>query len=296
MEINHVQEFLVLAETRNYLEAADILYISQSTLSRHIQALEAEMGTELFTRTTRRVELNEYGRLFLPYARQLVQIRNDYNTVISNRMRIMKDKIIIGSVPVMLQYGITDLLADFRVKNSSIYLEVLEEEPSRLKNQIRKDSCDFAFVWNSGFDKEGEFVTIPYKEDNLVAVVPKNHPLAGKKSINLIELKNEAFMMMPENTFMHSVCQMACRDAGFVPRIGFSGNMESNIIAMVGKGMGCALVMRQVAEFNLNPNIAILDIVPGQTSAIQVIYKKDVKHSSAVSCFLKFMYEYTKKK
>ena len=74
MELNHVKEFIALTKTENYLEAAENLFTSQSSLSKHIKSLEAELGTTLFDRTTRQVKLNEAGKVFLKYAQHLIDI------------------------------------------------------------------------------------------------------------------------------------------------------------------------------------------------------------------------------
>ena len=71
MNTEFLKEFVVLAETKNFWEASERLYMNQSTLSKHIKSLENELGVELFTRTTRRVELTSYGQTFLPYARTI---------------------------------------------------------------------------------------------------------------------------------------------------------------------------------------------------------------------------------
>ena len=68
MEIEYIKEFVVLAETENYLEAAESLFISQSTLSKHIKIIEKELDVQLFDRTTRKVHLNKYRKMFLKYA------------------------------------------------------------------------------------------------------------------------------------------------------------------------------------------------------------------------------------
>ena len=64
MELSYIREFVVLAETGNYLEAADTLFIAQSSLSRHIKSIEMDLGAPLFDRTTRKVSLNGFGQAF----------------------------------------------------------------------------------------------------------------------------------------------------------------------------------------------------------------------------------------
>lgn len=78
MDLNYIKEFVLLANINNFQEAADSLYISQSTLSRHIQTLEKELQNKLFDRTTRTVRLSEFGRFFLPYAQDMICIEQDF--------------------------------------------------------------------------------------------------------------------------------------------------------------------------------------------------------------------------
>ena len=73
MNTENLKEFIVLAETKNFWEASERLYMNQSTLSKHIKSLENDLGVALFTRTTRRVELTNYGEIFLPYAKSVTR-------------------------------------------------------------------------------------------------------------------------------------------------------------------------------------------------------------------------------
>ena len=78
MTIEQMREFVILAEERNYLVAADMLYSTQATLSRHIMAMEKELGFPLFTRSTKKIELTQEGSRFLIYARRAMKLQDDY--------------------------------------------------------------------------------------------------------------------------------------------------------------------------------------------------------------------------
>lgn len=82
MDINYFKEFSVLAETRNYWEAAERLFVNQSTLSKHIKAMEKELGVLLFSRTTRKVELTEFGKALLPYAQSIMHTQFEYSALL----------------------------------------------------------------------------------------------------------------------------------------------------------------------------------------------------------------------
>ena len=77
LNVRYLEEFVTLTEKNNFLEAAECLFISQSCLSKHIKKLEAEIGVELFERTTRTVVLTEFGQMLLPYARKMVGAPQD---------------------------------------------------------------------------------------------------------------------------------------------------------------------------------------------------------------------------
>ena len=85
MKIEYLNEFLVLAKYRNYVIASDMLYLSQSTLTRHIQSLEEYYGVQLFDRNTRKMEITRAGEMLVPYAKAMMKIYNDYLTDIEQR-------------------------------------------------------------------------------------------------------------------------------------------------------------------------------------------------------------------
>ena len=78
MDLNWFLEFVVLSETLHYQNAADKLYTTQSTLSKHIQAMERELGSPLFKRSYHRLELTPFGRMMLPFAYDIIRIKGGY--------------------------------------------------------------------------------------------------------------------------------------------------------------------------------------------------------------------------
>lgn len=184
MELNHVKEFIALTKTENYLEAAENLFISQSSLSKHIKSLEVELGTTLFDRTIRQLKLNEAGKVFLKYAQQLIDVQHQCNTALINLKEAEEQNLTIGSIPIMAPYGITDMLIDFKKANVKINLSIIEGETEQLKQKLRNDDCDLIFIRRLSGQKEvaedlDDFAVINFTTDYLVAVLPNDHPLAN---------------------------------------------------------------------------------------------------------------------
>lgn len=291
MDINSFREFVVLADTGNYMVAADKLYLTQSTLSRHIQSFEKDLGAPVFERTTRKVTLNEYGQIMLPYARQITSIQDEYSVAIYNQIRIDHDNIRIGTIPMMVSYGITDALAEFRKENPAVTVDIHESDSSQLVPMLQSGECDFAFMRE--FDKSStEFNRLPFSQDSMVAIMPKDHPLAKKEAISLGDLKDCHLLLLSKDTMMYKLCISECHTAGFEPVVAFTSHHAANILEMVRKGMGIALLTEKpILRYDLN-GIALVDIRPEITTAVDLIYRKQSKLPQTSAVFLKFMKDF----
>lgn len=288
MEINYIKEFVVLAEKENFLEAAETLFISQSSLSKHIQALEKELNVALFDRTTRKVSLSEFGQIFLPYAQKIAHIEADYTTAIFNKREISNYTLTIGSIPSMAQYRITDILAKFKKHHPKVSLNVTQAGSTKLENMLRQQKYDLAFIRQVN-DPDDEFIKIPYTIDSLAVILPIKHPLANCQTVSLTQLKEEEFLLLPKRTRPYNLCYNACEQHGFQPKVTFTDHNIANIIDLVVKETGVALLMKKLAVHFANPAIAIIDIVPSISTQISLCYNKNVELSVLAKQFLSYL-------
>ena len=271
MDIDYIHEFVVLADTGNYMEAADKLFLTQSSLTRHIQKLEADLGVLLFDRSTRHIELNKYGNLFMPYARQISQLQKEYTTTFCNELNRERGTIRIGAIPVMAQYQITDILARFQQENRNFMLDIQEADSLKLIQMLRDEEIDFAVIRESD-DASSAFCKIPITQDTLAALMPAGHPLAVKDHIELKQLYRDSFLLLGRDTFMYSLCVRECRSAGFEPHLAFTSNRVDNIIGLVSKGMGVGLLTKRPVMSANHSEIAVVDILPAITTTISLAY------------------------
>ena len=276
MNTSFYREFSVLAEERNYMEAAERLYMNQSTLSKHIKAMESELGVPLFDRSTRRVELTEYGKALLPHARSITRSEFEYSSLLMQMQNREKGLMTLGTIPPMAQYGIIGLLAAFQNEYPDSHVTILEEDSQNLLPLLREKKCELIFLRESKLDFEKNFledhevVRIPYVQDRLTAVLPSGHPLAGNKQVTLRELMNENFCLIKEGTLLYEMSVNACQASGFIPNITFTSHRIDGILDMVSTGNHIALLTnlhatppkfapvdeeRPWVSVNLTPNI-----------------------------------------
>ena len=276
MEIQYVREFLSLAETGSFFETAEQLFVTTSSLSRHIKTLESEMGVTLFDRTTRKVMLNRYGKLFLPFAKEFARIDEECTRAFATDQHEQTNTITIGSIPMMRAYRITDLLAEYQLGNKTTELNVLEGDPFNLLPRLKEKEIDFAFLRDQGNLPE-EFDKISFTEDHLCIVVPASHPLAKRTSIGIPDLQNEQLLMIGKDAFMYKLCTDLCREAGFEPLVRFTSHRAENLVDGVERGMGLAMLMRKPAALLISDRCKLIDVTPEVKTIISLVWLKNRK-------------------
>lgn len=303
MNTAYYKEFVILAEEKNYMEAAERLFMSQSTLSKHIMSMEKSLGVPLFQRSTRRVELTDYGKTLLPYAQNISKLEYEYSSLMLQMKNQEEGLLMLGSIPSMAQYGIISLLADFQKEYSQNRVKVIEEDSKKLVGLLSDKKCELIFLRESAFDYENndgdrdELVRIPYVEDHLVAVLPLNHPLSQKEQVTLREIKDEHFCLLKEGTMLYDLCVHSCHLAGFIPEITFTSHRIESIWDMVSAGNHVALLtnyhvnMLSGEHSAGNYPLAVVKIIPEINSQIYLCYLKAAHLSKSAKKFLKFFRE-----
>jgi LysR family transcriptional activator of glutamate synthase operon len=285
MEINYLKEFVVLAQTGNFMEAADILYVSQSSLSKHIKTMELELGAPLFDRTTRKVKISKFGELLLPYAQQIAALQEKYTAIFQNSLDIDQETLTVGCIPALAQYKIVDILVNFKKSRPQSTLNVLQAGSEELTELLRQKKCELAFI-RFADEVDDDLVKIPYAADALVAVLPISHPLAKQKTVPLQMLAGEDFLLIEKQTYLYQLSMRACKACGFEPKVAFTDHKVGILVDLVIKGMGVALLMKQLALYAANPQIAIVDLTPCVPTQIYLCYLKGVKLSNAATHFV----------
>jgi LysR family transcriptional regulator, transcription activator of glutamate synthase operon len=285
MEINYLKEFVVLAETRNFLEAAGILYSTQSTLSKHIKSMELELGVPLFERTTRKVSISKFGQLLLPYARQITELQDKSAAVLHDSVETERGILNVGSIPALAEYKITDVFINFKRSSPHSTINVMQGGATELKELLRQRKCELAFIRYTD-DMDDDLMKLHYTDDTLVAVFPATHPLAKKRTISLQSLAEEDLVLSEKQTMLYNLSISACKKSGFEPKVAYTDHKHENIIDFVIKGLAVALMMKRLALYVSSPKIAIVDITPSVSTQINLCYLKRAELSDAAKQFI----------
>ena len=300
MEIGYFREFVILAETKSFWAASERLYIGQSSLSKHIKTLERELGAPLFARTSRKVELTEFGELMLPYAQSVARQQYEYESAAFNYLHAANEPLNIATIPVIAHYNITDILIRFRTDFPNVKVNIQEADTMVIREQLFDRKASIAIFRDSPAylehdpDKESRLVKVPYCLDPLVAVLPPDHPLAGAGSVELKSLEKESFALIHEDTMPYMLCMRVCREAGFTPHVVFTSHNLEAILDMVRKGSCVALLFANHVDFPHGQELSgqlpfsVVRVTPEIQTTIYLAYLKHQELSPAASQFLKY--------
>ena len=287
MNILRLKYFIAVAENGSFTEAAELLYTTQSSVSKQILALEKELGVRLFNRTSRKIELTPQGGIVLEHAKKLAAGYDDMMARLSAYEQTCKGYLSIASIPVMAQYRITSIFAGFNRLFPHITLNIEEMETCDIPAALENGSYDLAFMRSEMLDISYE--TTAVCRDRLAAVLPCGHRLSRKEAISLEELKDEPFLLLNKGTLLYSFCLDACKKAGFTPKVAYTGTRMENIAELVVQNMGISLMMEQAVSYLQNHDIRIIPLSEQIESCISLARLKKREMSPAAASFWKYV-------
>ena len=288
MKMEYYEEFVKLAETGSFSKAAEAFSFTQAALTQHIQQMESLYGVKLFDRSTRRVELSEFGRLILPHVKRMVKLKNEALSAVSQQLMHKHYDLSIGFYPAAARYNFVDRIKSFQSMNPDISIRFRELLPDALMESMEMGEFDFAILEEMDSKTDRRYDRLCLNKDNLAAVLPISHPLASYSEVLLTQLAREQFMMMPEHTFVHTLATAACKDRGFSPNATYTSYNISNLLDIVAQGNGISLLMKTPALRFKTPEISVVDLIPSIYSSVNLLYHESELNEYGTR-FLEFM-------
>ena len=252
MELQHLQYFLEVARYQHMTRAAEELHIAQSALSRVIKGLENELGCTLFDRRGRNLVLNNNGKILLKYAQNIFNQLKDMKRELSEANGLQQDVAITMVVKVASKF-LPEIISGFRAGHPEARFVIIQNEAVENMQQ----------PWDICLDadmelKEDKYSTCVLKEEICLAM-PRNHPLANRKSIKLEEVAGESFLGMQKGSSMNEIATAYCHQAGFEPHIVLASDNPATLRGMLSLGLGIVfnpiITWKEVSEeeFSLVP-------------------------------------------
>jgi DNA-binding transcriptional LysR family regulator len=243
MELRHLRYFLTVAEEGHFGRAAERLHIVQPALSMQIRALEAELGTTLFERTSRRVVLTEAGILFRVEAERTIQQAARAKDVAQRAARGEVGTVRIGFVGNAAFAG--KLAADvssFRLAYPKVELELTELSPLRQVDAVVSGHLDAGYTSDFQYTHERELAVDRIAAWPWMLAMRSNHPLAGRVTVSAKALHGEAFVVYAAHAADDGQVRLLRQLLGEEPRVLHHVPNTLTVLTLAAAGMGLALV------------------------------------------------------
>ena len=290
MDLRQLRYFLAVAEERSFTRAARRLNLSQPPLSQHIQTLEAELGTQLLYRTSRKVELTQAGDAMLVRGRAILQQVKAAEDEARSIGAGLIGTLDVGATGSILRGRLAELLAAYRKVAPLVKMTVHEQAPALQIAALLDRTTNICLI--RGTPAERELTSKPAWREEVVLAMPRTHRLARRKRIALGDLASEDHVILdPNSSDFARYLQTCCVDAGFLPKVSQQVVDAQSTPSLIAAGFGVALVPQSIARFT-TADIVFRPIRPSPPTAdVFLVFRAD-ETSMVVHNFVKLALRY----
>ena len=259
MEFRNIITFLCVAEIGSFTGAAKQLGYVQSTVTMQIKQLEEELGTILFDRIGKRVELTSNGQSFMHYANQLVNI-SEQAKLIGKRPEKIEGSLRIGILESLLIWALSEKLPEYHKFFPLIKIQTRTSPASELFQMLKKNELDIVYFLGKKMYST-EFICAWSDPVKIVFVTHPDNPFANKQNVLLRELIEQPFILTEDNGFYRDILDETAMQQGIAIQPLFVIDNTSAIIKILKRGLGISFLPEYaVRESVMKDELAIIDV------------------------------------
>jgi DNA-binding transcriptional LysR family regulator len=293
IDLKQLKYFLAVAEEKSFSRAAERLHISQPPLSQQIMKLESELGVKLFARTTRTFELTVAGKALMSEAADLLgRMRMTIDTI-RQIDRGEVGRLRVGIVGSAMWGPIPSLLEEFQTKFPRVTWTLHEMGPTLQYEALRAKQVDVGF-WREPKLEEDVLKSDNLRQElcfreNVCVAINEHHPLAKQDAVELMDIAAEPMLTLAldKSSFPRYLMQ-CCVKAGFQPNIAQEATEPQTLLAMVGAGLGVALMPETTSRIGW-PGVVFVPIRTDPPSANLYITYTTQDDAPVVRAFLNIL-------
>lgn len=285
MELRHLRYFIRAAELLHFTHAAESLYVSQPTLSSHIQQLEEELGSPLFERLGRKVRLTQAGQLLLEHARRAVKEVELSKAEVAELVGLLRGDLRVGTTHIFSQYLIPASLAAYISAYPEIHVFVQWWTSPEIERGVLNGSLDLGLAFLPPESEEVEYE--PLLSDEVVLAVGRKHAFAKRKSVALEDLRELGLVLLGVGFSTRRLMDLQFAKKQISPKIVLEMNDIPAVIRVVETSDAGTLLSRRLVENR--PQLCAIPISGGVVRSAGIIRRKGSRLSAAARAFLEII-------
>lgn len=287
MEIRVLNYFLMVAREENITHAAELLHITQPTLSRQMIQLEEELGVTLFHRSKHRIILTEDGMLLRRRAEEIVTLAEKTVEDMKHKPSQLTGTISIGSGELKSSQFLAELIASFHQKHPQVQFEIYSGNSDNIKERIDRGILDLGLLVEPVDISKYNFARTPFKE-RWGIFVNESSELAKKEAVTPEELAAYP-LILPQREIQQNELLNWLGEYTDSLKLIASGNLLYNIAALARCNLGCVIGLDMNCSYD---GLKFLPFHPRLETSTVLVWKKTQIFSSAGSAFISYVREY----
>lgn len=284
MELRTLRYFLAAAQEENITRAADILHVTQPTLSRQIMDLEKELGTTLMLRGKNGLTLTDEGIFFRQRAEEIVELADRLEQAFAERNVDVSGLIAIGASEAVGSRLFAKLIKKFSEKYPLVQFHLYNETADNIKNRLDKGLVDVGLLLEPVDTAKYDFIRLSQKETWGI-LMRDDHPLASRELITPEEIEAYPLILPLRERARAEILNWLKREEKDL-QIPLSYTLLSNAALLVEEGLGCAFCLDGALAIRSSPHLRFIPIHPDHTTRSVLIWKKNHLFSPATSLFI----------
>ena len=287
MEIRVLKYFLLVAREENITKAANLLHLTQPTLSRQLMQLEEELGVQLFRRSKHRIILTEEGMLPRRRAEEIVALADKTRDDLQRRGEQLSGTVAVGSGELQSSRFLTQLLTAFQRENPLVSFSIYSGNSDNIKERIERGLLDIGLLQEPVDIAKYSFVRTPGREQWGV-LVREDSELASRKSVSPADLAAVP-LILPEREIVQNELLNWFGPYAEGLRVTATGNLLYNLASLVRAGGSSVLTLALDCSYE---GLRFLPLSPALESNTVLVWKKAQTFSAAAAALIQFSEKY----
>lgn len=255
MHYDALKTFVTLAEVKNFTKTAELLLMSQPSVSLHVKNLEKEFQTKLFQRSPKYLKITPSGEILYDRAKQMITIYEQTRQEILDQQYTIKGDLKIAASFTIGEYILPPLLLDLQDEYPELNLQITIANTEEVVQSTRSHHVDIGLI--EGQTNQKELIVTPFLEDELFIVTSNQHPLAQKEEATIADLQDQAWIMRENGSGTREYFNHVVRSNGLKVKslLTISSNQGIKETLINGLGMSIlsgSVVARDVKQNNLS--------------------------------------------
>lgn len=287
MEIRVLRYFLMVAREENITKAANLLHLTQPTLSRQLMQLEEELGVTLFRRSKHRIILTEDGMLLRRRAEEIVSLAEKTRDDLRHTQDHLAGTIAVGSGELQSSRFLTQLIAAFQKENPLVSFRIYSGNSDNIKERIERGLLDIGLLQEPVDIAKYHFVRTPVQEQWGV-LVRADAELAAKDRVSPADLAGLPLILPDRENVQNELLNWFGSLAEKL-RITATGNLLYNLASLARDSGSCVLTLNLACHYD---GLRFIPLAPGLESGTVLVWKKAQTFSPAAAAFIAYSKEY----